>query len=78
MGKYSIQFKLSAVTAYLERTQGFRCIAKQFQIDPTLLRRWVAGFQLHGEASPSAIGLLISSVPLSNIGHDCTQIIALG
>lgn len=51
MGKYSIQFKLSAVRAYLERTLGLRCIAEQFQIDPTLLRRWVAGFQLHGEAS---------------------------
>lgn len=50
MGKYSIQFKLSAVAIYLERSQGFRCIAAQLQIDPTLLRRWVAAYQLHGEA----------------------------
>ena len=50
MGKYSKQFKLSAINAFLERGQGFRHIAAHFQMDPTLLRRWVAAYELHGEA----------------------------
>lgn len=51
MSKYSSQFKLSAITAYLERGYGFRFVAELFQMDPTLLRRWVEAYQLHGEAS---------------------------
>jgi transposase len=51
MGKYSKQFKLSAITAFRERGGGLRHIAAQFQMDPTLLRRWVAAYQLHGEVS---------------------------
>jgi transposase len=51
MGKYSKQFKLSAINAYLERGQGFRHVAAQLQMDPTLLRRWVAAYELHDEAS---------------------------
>lgn len=51
MGKYTKQFKLSVINAFLERGGGFRHIADRFQIDPTLLRRWVAAYQLHGEAS---------------------------
>jgi len=51
MSKYSKQFKLSAIQAFLDRGRGFRHIAAQFQMDPTLLRRWVAAYQLHGEAS---------------------------
>lgn len=51
MSKYSKQFKLSAIEAFLDRGQGFRHIAAQFQIDPTLLRRWVEAYRVHGEAS---------------------------
>lgn len=51
MGKYSKDFKLSAITAFLERGQGYRHIGARFGLDPTLLRRWVAAYQLHGEAS---------------------------
>ena len=51
MGKYSKQFKLSAIHAYHERGQGFRHIATQLQMDFTLLRRWVAAYELHGAAS---------------------------
>ena len=51
MGKYSKQFKLSAITAFLERGKGFRHIAAQFQMETTLRRRWVAAYELHGEAS---------------------------
>lgn len=51
MSKYSTQFKQSAIQAFLKRGQGFRHIAALFEIDPTLLRRWVMSYQLHGEAS---------------------------
>ncbi|WP_207059812.1 transposase, partial [Pseudomonas parafulva] len=42
MRRYSKQFKLSAIQAFLDRGYGFRHVAAQFQMDPTLLRRWVA------------------------------------
>jgi len=51
MSKYTKQFKLSAIQAFLERGSGYRTIANQFQIDPALLRRWVDAYRLHGEAS---------------------------
>lgn len=51
MTKYSKQFKLSAIEAFLNRGRGFRHVANQFQMDPTLLRRWVVAYQQHGEAS---------------------------
>ena len=51
MSKYSKQFKRTVIIAFLDRGIGFRHIADQFQVDPTLLRRWVAAYQLHGEAS---------------------------
>src|SRR5476651_1728679 len=56
MSKYTTQFKLSAITAFLERGRGFRHIAARFQMDPTLLRRWVEAYRLHGEASLSSTG----------------------
>ena len=51
MSKFTEQFKLSAITAFLERGRGYRYIAGQFQMDPTLLRRWVAAYRLHGQSS---------------------------
>ena len=51
MIKYTQQFKLSAIQAFLERGYGFRFVAGQFRIDPSLLRRWVQAYRLHGEAS---------------------------
>ena len=51
MTTYSKQFKLSAIQAFINRGRGFRHVANQFQIDPTLLRRWVVAYQHHGEAS---------------------------
>ena len=41
MSKYTEQFKLTAITAYLEGTDGFRKVAQHFGIDFSLLRRWV-------------------------------------
>lgn len=51
MGKYSKHFKLTAIMAFLDRGRGFRHIAARFGMDPTLLRRWVMAYKLHGEAS---------------------------
>lgn len=46
MGKYTEQFKLTAITAYLNGNDGFRKVARHFGIDFSLLRRWVACYQV--------------------------------
>ncbi|KAA2226264.1 transposase [Pseudomonas brenneri] len=51
MSKYSDQFKLTAVQAYLEDGKGFRTVAQRFAVDFSLLRRWVCAFQKHGQFS---------------------------
>ncbi|MFG0684861.1 transposase, partial [Pseudomonas sp. WSY_20] len=56
MRRYSKQFKLSAIQAFLDRGYGFRHVAAQFQMDPTLLRRWVAAYRTHGQASLEKTG----------------------
>ncbi|MCI0913250.1 transposase, partial [Pseudomonas putida] len=50
MGKYTEQFKLTAITAYLDSSNGFRKVAKHFGIDFSLLRRWVASYQANNGA----------------------------
>jgi transposase len=50
MDKYTKQFKLDAIHAYLERGKGFRTIGKRLNMDFTLLRRWVKAYLAHGEA----------------------------
>lgn len=57
MGKYSEQFKRSAIQAYLEETDGYRKVAQRFSMDVSLLRRWMAFYQIHGEASLCRRGL---------------------
>ncbi|WP_141230203.1 transposase, partial [Pseudomonas sp. Irchel 3A5] len=42
MGKYSAQFKHTAVQTYLNDVDGYRKVARHFSIDVSLLRRWVA------------------------------------
>ena len=56
MSKYSDQFKLTAVQAYLEGPCGFRTIARQFAVDVSLLRRWVSIYQQHGCIKPRTQG----------------------
>lgn len=48
MSKYSDQFRLTAVQAYLEGPAGLRTVALRFEVDVSLLRRWVSSFQQHG------------------------------
>ena len=47
MSKYTEQFKLNAIKAYLDGTKGLRTIARRFNIDVSLLRRWVSSYKLH-------------------------------
>ena len=49
MSKYSTQFKLSAIGAFLSGAYGFRRVGADFGVDPTLLRRWIAAYRQHGE-----------------------------
>ena len=51
MNKYSEHFKLTAVQAYLEGSDGLRKIAQRFDVDVSLLRRWVATYEQHGRVS---------------------------
>ncbi|GAB7531795.1 hypothetical protein PS3A_42090 [Pseudomonas sp. 3A(2025)] len=50
MGKYSTQFKITAVKDYIDGIDGFRKVAKRQAIDVSLLRRWVASYQALGAA----------------------------
>ncbi|WP_153004051.1 transposase, partial [Pseudomonas syringae] len=56
MAKYSEQFKLTVVKAYLEGNIGFRKVASQFSIDFSLLRRWVANYKSHGHTGHRKLG----------------------
>lgn len=56
MGKYSVQFKITAVEAYIHGDDGFRKVANRYSIDCSLLRRWVAAFQARGSAGLQANG----------------------
>ncbi len=52
MSKYTEHFKLTAINAYLEGTDGFRKVAERFSIDFSLLRRWVASYRIHASVGP--------------------------
>ena len=56
MNKYTEQFKLTAIKAYLEGSKGLRTVAQRFDIDVSLLRRWVSSYKLHGSISPRKRG----------------------
>ena len=51
MSRYTATFKQTAIRAYLNGPAGFRAVAQRFGVDCSLLRRWVASYQAHGEAS---------------------------
>lgn len=56
MGKYTERFKLTAISAYLEGSNGFRKVAQHFGIDSSLLRRWVASHQADSGVGPKPVG----------------------
>lgn len=50
MAKYSFEFKLSAVTAYLNGEGGYTALTKKFGVkDTSQLRRWVNAYKKFGE-----------------------------
>ncbi|PKF24248.1 helix-turn-helix domain-containing protein, partial [Pseudomonas hunanensis] len=61
MGKYTEQFKLTAITAYLDGSNGFRKVAQHLGIDFSLLRRWVARYQANNGIGPGSHGRRYSS-----------------
>ena len=56
MSKYSTQFKITAIKAYLLGDDGYRKVAQRYAIDNSLLRRWVATYRALGEAGLQSRG----------------------
>ncbi|QXH45364.1 IS3 family transposase [Pseudomonas xanthosomatis] len=56
MSKYTEQFKLTAISAYLDGNNGFRKVAQLFGVDYSLLRRWVSSHQSKFSLSPRSNG----------------------
>ncbi|MBX8562115.1 transposase, partial [Pseudomonas cichorii] len=56
MSKYTESFKLTAITAYLRGPDGLRTVARRFNIDVSLLRRWVAHYQARSSLKPRSTG----------------------
>jgi len=50
MGKYSTQFKTTAIKTYIDGSEGFRKVAQRYFVDTSLLRRWVAVYLARGAA----------------------------
>jgi transposase-like protein len=51
MTKYSLETKLTAVTAYLEGVESFKDTAQKHNVNPTMLKKWVAKYREHGIAA---------------------------
>lgn len=50
MVKYSLDFKIEAVTACLHGPDGYRRVASRYGVPTTLFRHWVAAYKTHGAA----------------------------
>jgi transposase len=61
MGKYSAQFKATAINAYITGDDGFRKLARRYSVDCSLLRRWVAAYQARDAAGPRTQGRYFSA-----------------
>lgn len=48
MAKYSLEFKVEAVTAYLSGTDGYERVAARYGLATSMFRRWVAAYKAHG------------------------------
>ncbi len=60
MKKYSLETKLTVVHAYLDGAEPLRDTAKKYKVSKTMLQRWVAKFQKHGEAALRIIYKLLN------------------
>jgi transposase-like protein len=69
MAKYDEQFKLLAVGQYLSNEFSYREVANDLNIEDSILRRWVASYQIHGlpglskkrDSSPAGCALLATA-----------------
>ncbi len=52
MGKirktYDAKFKKKAVDLYLEESMGYKTVAKEWRISPSMVRRWVKRYEQEG------------------------------
>lgn len=48
MAKYSLEFKVEAVTACLSGTDGHKRVAARYGLSTSMFRRWVAAYKAHG------------------------------
>jgi transposase-like protein len=51
MTKYSLETKLAAVNAYLNGVKSFKDTAEKYNVNMTMLKKWVAKFRVHGLAA---------------------------
>ncbi len=49
MTKYSFEFKKKIVRAYLQGEGGYHFLSNTYEIDHSLIRRWVANYKQFGE-----------------------------
>lgn len=55
MDKYSDQLKLEVVKAYLAGKAGAITLGKQYDVEPSLLRRWAAAYQIRPQKEIQSI-----------------------
>ena len=48
MEKYTDEYRLAAVKAYVDGTMGYRRVSAEFNVDISQLRQWVCVYQIHG------------------------------
>ena len=48
MGKYTLEKKLVAVRSYCSGELGQKAVAKQYKVDVSSLRQWIAAYRAHG------------------------------
>ena len=51
MSKYDEQFKRAVVDEYLSGGPGFKTLAHKYDVDHATVRKWVRGYQMHGDAA---------------------------
>ena len=50
MAKYDEEFKQEVVQRYLSGSAGIQAIARQYDLNPSVARRWIASYRQHGMA----------------------------
>lgn len=48
LAKHDESLKLKIVQAYLAGSKGYKALAKQYEVAPSSVRRWIGGYRQHG------------------------------